>query len=404
MSQTTRLGLPFVMPAQAQKHVTVNESLRRLDVLVQTCVVSASTAAEPAAPAAGDAFILTPERAGATWSAMRPGSIAAFQDGAFAEIAPVAGQLAFVRDEGALRVFDGANWASVVSPSLDASALFGVNAEADAVNRLSVKADAELLSHDDVTPGSGDARKIINKAALGRTAAVLFQSGFSGRAEIGLLGSDALSFKVSSDGATFREILRMDAATGNLGVRRAVAGSNTIGAALHVGGPSDPAVRVQEDGTASYAEIAHKTASQSVFSHVSQTGAALIDISPRPVDTVGAATLRVFRDTVTTATASLEICVGDGGANANHKLNGNAHSFLCAANKGSLKVGDAAPPVCTLDVAGPVRVKSYTVATLPAASAGSGQIVLVSNESGGSVLAFSDGSSWRRVTDRVVVS
>jgi hypothetical protein len=57
-----------------------------------------------------------------------------------------------------------------------------------------------------------------------------------------------------------------------------------------------------------------------------------------------------------------------------------------------------------LDIDGPARVKSYTVATLPAANAGAGQIIFVSNETGGAVLAFSDGANWRRVTDRAIVA
>jgi hypothetical protein len=46
---------------------------------------------------------------------------------------------------------------------------------------------------------------------------------------------------------------------------------------------------------------------------------------------------------------------------------------------------------------------SCTVLTLPA-SPGAGQLVLVTNEAGGAVLAFYDGAAWRRVTDRAVVS
>lgn len=46
---------------------------------------------------------------------------------------------------------------------------------------------------------------------------------------------------------------------------------------------------------------------------------------------------------------------------------------------------------------------SYTVAGLPSAVTPA-QIVYVSNESGGAVLAFSDGTNWRRVTDRAIVS
>ena len=46
---------------------------------------------------------------------------------------------------------------------------------------------------------------------------------------------------------------------------------------------------------------------------------------------------------------------------------------------------------------------SYTVTTLPSAGVAA-QLIYVSNESGGAVLAFSDGTNWRRVTDRAIVS
>jgi len=46
---------------------------------------------------------------------------------------------------------------------------------------------------------------------------------------------------------------------------------------------------------------------------------------------------------------------------------------------------------------------SYNVAQLPAASP-AGQMVFVPDESGGAVPAFSDGTNWRRVTDRAIVS
>lgn len=51
------------------------------------------------------------------------------------------------------------------------------------------------------------------------------------------------------------------------------------------------------------------------------------------------------------------------------------------------------------------KLPSYTVAGLPtAASAGAGATVFVSDETGGAVTAFSDGTNWRRSTDRAVVS
>lgn len=48
--------------------------------------------------------------------------------------------------------------------------------------------------------------------------------------------------------------------------------------------------------------------------------------------------------------------------------------------------------------------KSYTVATLPDATEFEAHTVYVSDEAGGATLAFSDGTDWRRVQDRAVVS
>jgi len=50
-----------------------------------------------------------------------------------------------------------------------------------------------------------------------------------------------------------------------------------------------------------------------------------------------------------------------------------------------------------------INFPSYTVGTLPAVGTASGMIY-VSNETGGAVPAFSDGTNWRRVTDRAIVS
>jgi len=52
-----------------------------------------------------------------------------------------------------------------------------------------------------------------------------------------------------------------------------------------------------------------------------------------------------------------------------------------------------------------VRLPSYTVATLPVVpDVSEPSQIFVSDETGGSVPAFSDGTNWRRVTDRAIVS
>ena len=54
------------------------------------------------------------------------------------------------------------------------------------------------------------------------------------------------------------------------------------------------------------------------------------------------------------------------------------------------------------DIFGPTG-DSFVVASLPSA-AQPGQMIYVSDETGGAVMAFSDGSNWRRITDRTIVS
>lgn len=51
-----------------------------------------------------------------------------------------------------------------------------------------------------------------------------------------------------------------------------------------------------------------------------------------------------------------------------------------------------------------MRPGSFTVATVPSASGNAGAMIYVSNESGGATIAFSDGTNWRRVHDRQIVS
>ena len=52
----------------------------------------------------------------------------------------------------------------------------------------------------------------------------------------------------------------------------------------------------------------------------------------------------------------------------------------------------------------PMGLAQSDVASLPAASGYTGAMVYVTDEAGGAVPAFSDGTNWRRVTDRAVVS
>jgi hypothetical protein len=102
------LLLPYIMPSQAQKHVTHNEAVRALDALTQIAVVDRDRMAPPADPFDGDRYIV-PAGATEAWS-NKTGQIAAWQDGAWAFYMPGEGWLAWVIDEGRLLVHRGSEW------------------------------------------------------------------------------------------------------------------------------------------------------------------------------------------------------------------------------------------------------------------------------------------------------
>lgn len=58
----------------------------------------------------------------------------------------------------------------------------------------------------------------------------------------------------------------------------------------------------------------------------------------------------------------------------------------------------------TLEATGPVRLATFTVATVPDATVFTQGLIYVSDEAGGATVAFSDGTNWRRVQDRAVIS
>lgn len=108
MSDTTNLRLPLLEAAQAQKHVTVNEALMRLDALVALSVLDRVRTNAPATPADGDRHIVAAGATGA-W-ADQDGAVAAWQDGAWTFLSPRTGWRAHVADEGRVVWWTGAAW------------------------------------------------------------------------------------------------------------------------------------------------------------------------------------------------------------------------------------------------------------------------------------------------------
>lgn len=217
MEITANLDLPYIMPSQAQKHVTHNEALRMLDALVQLSVESRSVAAPPGAPVDGTRYIVGADATGA-WSGW-DGDVACRVDGGWLRLSARAGWHAWVADEERMAVHDGDGWSLLRTDGAEgAFSMLGIGASPDATNRLAVKSDAVLLSHDDHTPGTGDIRVTLNKADATGDAALVLQNDWSSRAVIGLAGDDDLQFKVSADGSTFLEALRIESGDGRIAI------------------------------------------------------------------------------------------------------------------------------------------------------------------------------------------
>ena len=200
---TDNLALPYLLPSQAQKHVTHNEALQLIDAVTQLTIVSEALAA-PDNPAEGTCYLIA---AGATgpWSG-KDGRLAFRQDGAWIYILPRDGWRAYFLAASEMRVFAGGAWNDIVPPAPANLPLLGLNATADAQNRLAVSSPASLFNHE----GHGHQIKV-NKASAADTASLLFQSNWSGRAEMGLAGNDEFAIKVSGDGAVWETALAIAA-------------------------------------------------------------------------------------------------------------------------------------------------------------------------------------------------
>ncbi|MGV9008497.1 DUF2793 domain-containing protein [Brevundimonas sp.] len=217
--RTARLELPYLAAGQMQKHVTLNEALTRLDALVQTLIVSRTTTAQPGALVEGALYVLPTGRTGADWGARPVGTLVRADMGGWVEVPVQDGLIALVQDAGELIVRADGDWVSLGSRlgALQGLSLLGVNTTADATNPFAARLNKALWTAlESEAGGDGDLRLTFNKQTPGDVLSLLFQSGFSGRAELGLIGGDDLTLKVSADGTTWIEAMSVDRATGQV--------------------------------------------------------------------------------------------------------------------------------------------------------------------------------------------
>ncbi len=107
MTDTPVLALPLLAPAQAQKHVTVNEALVRLDGLAMLRLQSVGLTTPP--PALDGAAYGVPSGAVNAWAG-KAGQVAIASGGGWMFVPAQRGWRALVLSDGAQAIFDGAEW------------------------------------------------------------------------------------------------------------------------------------------------------------------------------------------------------------------------------------------------------------------------------------------------------
>lgn len=273
---SANLKLPYIMAAQAQKHVTHNEAIRALDAIVQLSVKDRDLTTPPSSPANGDRYLVAMSASG-EWVG-KEGQIAAYQDNAWMYYPPLEGWLCWIADEDKLLAFDGTFWNQVSggsAGSINPAPLVGVNATADTTNRLAISSANSLFNHE----GSGHRLKI-NKNAETDTASLIFQTGFSGRAEFGSTGDDDFHVKVSADGSSWHDGFVLDKDNGALSLPASSAGTrlNVAGRGLFTDGLIDP-----NDSTPAGCALGYDTVNDYAWIGAIETGVAQKALAIQPL-------------------------------------------------------------------------------------------------------------------------
>ncbi|MEM7546676.1 MAG: DUF2793 domain-containing protein [Pseudomonadota bacterium] len=108
MSDTAHFSLPLLAAAQAQKHVTMNEALIRLDALARLTVLRDDLALPPVDVAEGTTYIVAASPGG-DWTG-REGDIAFAVNGGWDFATPLPGWRAWVLSRSRYTVWTGDRW------------------------------------------------------------------------------------------------------------------------------------------------------------------------------------------------------------------------------------------------------------------------------------------------------
>ncbi len=109
MTTTSHIGITLVEQSQAQKEVTVNTALTKIDAILNTGAKSRLTSTPPGSPASGDVYIVGSSPTGA-WAGQA--DKISYYDGSWNFITPNEGMTLWVSDEDVPYIYTGTSWLS----------------------------------------------------------------------------------------------------------------------------------------------------------------------------------------------------------------------------------------------------------------------------------------------------
>ena len=346
-------------------------------------------AAPPGGPANGDRYIVALSASGA-WLG-KESQIAAFQDGAWSFYPPREGWIAWVADEGQLYVWDGAAWIVALegggSPTGSGGELqynnggsFG-GATGVRWNHTSSKLEVDTSIELAATTAS-------NAGVIQQAGNPLLHTSFHLHERRQLRSDRHGERRHWQPRIAVRRIGRQQRSDRLRGGRVADIGYRQLRAGL-----SSPANNIDANANVAIGYLALNGLTGGSGANIAvgqQAGYQLSTGADNVLFGTGAG--------AGITTGSNNIIIGPLGG-----LSSTLASTVIIAPGGTERMRIDSSAHTTFQ--GAVAPKSYTVATVPSAGAAeAGAMIYVSDESGGAVPAFSDGSDWRRVSDSAVIS
>ena len=359
---TLRHSYPFIMPGQSLRYLTFNNAMQRLDTLQNLSLSGLAVNTPPTEPAIGSCYDVGFEPIEVFSN--HGGEIASYSTNGWTFFGKVKGMTAFNLETGEFLIYDGVNWTPPVGG--DEIHSLGINAAADSTNRLSVKSDAVLFASNDDDPSNGDIRVVVSKADKYDTAALMYQTDYTSYVEAGLLGNNNYTIQVSADGSAFIKALEINSQTGDVGLGKA---------------PNNALDILKTDSGIARMKISNPSAA-------TNAGAA----------TTLAAGEEKFLD-ITLYQQGTAYMVSNASV-MYYQLTGESplHRFYL----GSFEAMSIAQNRLTLNTPAKLMTVSLTALPNPQVS-GAGALIFISDSSMGGIIAFSDGTDWRRCADNEIV-